>query len=214
MTHAYSPRVGNALWDLGALRVLALLFGLFALPACSAPPMDSVGPVDPAVPLARDTDRAMALTAMASEILSSPQDNITKWNEAEPLLREAGDADAFYGPAHNNLGVLHLSRGDLPDAASSFELAATLMPTSPEPRVNLAIVLERAGRFDAAAREYSSALELSPNHTRAAQALVSLQLRHNLTDDRTPSLLDHVALHGETRQWREWAMEQRARLRP
>ena len=128
-------------------------------------------------------------------------------------MREALTADAFHGPAHNNLGVLHLARSDLPNAASSFEMAARLMPTSPEPRVNLAITLERAGRYEAAAREYSSALELSPNHTRAAQALASLQLRHNLTDARTPALLDNISLHGETQQWRDWAKQQRTKLR-
>ena len=137
----------------------------------------------------------------------------TKPDEAESLLREALTADAFHGPAHNNLGVLHLARSDLPNAASSFEMAARLMPTSPEPRVNLAITLERAGRYEAAAREYSSALELSPNHTRAAQALASLQLRHNLTDARTPALLDNISLHGETQQWRDWAKQQRTKLR-
>lgn len=196
------------------------------LPACSSPARDVGGSTDPLANLARNTARAKELTSKAVELMASV-DDITKQRqagalpreisdrvrEAETLLRDAISADAFHGPAHNNLGVLHLAHNDLPNAASSFEMAATLMPTSPEPRVNLAITLERAGRFEAAVREYSSALELSPSHTRAAQALASLQLRHNLTDTRTPALLDHISLHGETQQWRDWAKQQRIQLR-
>jgi Flp pilus assembly protein TadD len=48
--------------------------------------------------------------------------------KAERLLREALTADLWHGPAHNDLGVIHLRRNELYEAASEFEWARKLMP--------------------------------------------------------------------------------------
>lgn len=55
----------------------------------------------------------------------------------------------FNGPAHNNLGVLFLERGQLCKAANEFEWTRKLLPGHPDPRVNLALTLERAGSLAA-----------------------------------------------------------------
>ena len=78
---------------------------------------------------------------------------------AETLLLDALTADLYHGPAHNNLGVLLLGKGDLYGAANEFEWARKLMPGHPDPRVNLSLTLERAGRTDEAMKTYERILE-------------------------------------------------------
>lgn len=124
---------------------------------------------------------------------------------AETLLREALSADIYHGPAHNNLGVVYLQQGKLYEAANEFEWARKLMPGHPDPRMNLALTLERAGRINEALATYDAALEAQPYHLPTMQALARLQLRINRPDDRTPLFLREIALRGETEHWREWA---------
>ena len=130
--------------------------------------------------------------------------------EAERLLREALTADLYHGPAHNTLGVVFLHRGDLYAAASEFEWARKLMPGHPDPRVNLALTLERAGRADDALESYGSALAVYPGYLPAMQGLARLQVRSGRIDERTPGLLREIALRGEAPAWREWAALQQA----
>jgi len=172
--------------------------------ACRSP---SAGPYRPPSEEARDTRRAESLTQEALASLDSdPQD-------AERLLREALTADLFFGPAHNDLGVLFLNQSKLYEAANEFEWAKKLMPGHPEPRLNLGLTLERAGQIDEAIESYDSALEAYPGHLRTTQALSRLLLRAGRDDERLPSMLKELALRGETEVWREWAREQATRLR-
>ena len=85
------------------------------------------------------------------------------------------------------------------------------MPGHPDPRMNLALTLERAGRFEEAMAIYSTALEVYPNYLPAIAGLASLQLRHILTDERTHGFLDEIAMRGETQEWRDWARMQLTR---
>lgn len=132
---------------------------------------------------------------------------------AERLLREALAADLYHGPAHNNLGVIFLERGDLYAAANEFEWARKLMPGHPDPRVNLALTLERAGRVDDAIDHYESALEVYPGHIPSTQGLLRLQIRHDRTDSGTIRMLEEIAISGETEEWREWAKRELSLLR-
>ncbi len=156
--------------------------------------------------VSRDALKAQSLTQEAARLIRSEPDR------AEKLLREALTADLYHGPAHNNLGVLYLQRGKLYEAAHEFEWAGKLMPGHPDPRMNLALTLERAGRFDEAMANYGRALEVYPNYLPTIEALARLQLRHNLADDRTRGFLEEIALRGETDEWREWARSQIIRL--
>ncbi len=153
----------------------------------------------------RDSLKAQTLTQQAAAIIRSEPD------QAEKLLREALTADLYHGPAHNNLGVLYLKHGKLYEAAHEFEWAGKLMPGHPDPRMNLALTLERAGRFEEAMASYDTALEVYPNYLPAIAGLASLQLRHNRTDERTRGFLEEIALRGETQEWREWARLQMTR---
>jgi Flp pilus assembly protein TadD len=125
--------------------------------------------------------------------------------KAEALLREALAADVYHGPSHNDLGVVYLKQGKLYEAANEFEWARKLMPGHPDPRMNLALTLERAGRVDEAIATYDTALEVYPNHLPTMQALTRLQIRRSRTDERTAGMLKEIALSGETPQWRKWA---------
>jgi tetratricopeptide (TPR) repeat protein len=154
----------------------------------------------------RNSLRAQELTQQAAEVAG------TDPVRAEELLREALAADLYHGPAHNNLGVLYLEQEKLYEAANEFEWARKLMPGHPDPRMNLALTLERAGRVDEALATYATALEVYPNHLPTLQAMTRLQIRSGRTDDQTAEQLAEIALRGEDDEWRDWAREQAVRL--
>src|SRR4029077_18598885 len=125
--------------------------------------------------------------------------------EAERLLREGLTADLYFGPAHNDLGVICLKQGRLEEAANEFEWGRKVMPGPPNPRFNLALTLERAGRVDEAIAMYETALEVYPGHVQSEQALARLIRSSGVKNARLEDYLKDVAMRGETEQWREWA---------
>jgi len=158
-----------------------------------------MGPYASAAGPDRDTARAQVLSHAAADLLGEDPDR------AEALLREALTADLFFGPAHNNLGVLHLQAGRLYEAAGEFEWARKLMPGHPDPRMNLALTLERAGQVDEAIQAYETALEVYPGHVPTMQGLARLCVTSGRDDPRLEGWLDSIALQGETDEWRAWA---------
>lgn len=174
---------------------LLLLFLL--LPACAS--RHSTSPYAPQSDLRRDPSRADQLNIQAADLMA------TNPAKAEALLRDALSADLYHGPAHNNLGVLFLKRGDLYAAAAEFEWSRKLLPGHPDPRMNLALALESAGKTDDAIATYKTALEVFPNHLPTTQALARLHVRANKADDTTRAMLEEVALRGETQRWKDWA---------
>ncbi|MFN9968668.1 MAG: tetratricopeptide repeat protein [Phycisphaerae bacterium] len=167
----------------------------------------ATGPYAPIGADARDTAKASRLNAEAAELLNQATgtSDSAAMRKAEALLREALAADLYYGPAHNNLGVIFLGRDELYEAAAEFEWARKLMPGHPDPRVNLAFTLESAGRVDDAIATYRTALEVLPDDIASMQGLARLQIRSGRRDDRTPRLLSEIAMRGESKAWREWA---------
>lgn len=162
---------------------------------------------DPYAPLTeadRDSTLAGQLNEQASEVMDTHSD------KAEELLRKALAADLYCGPAHNNLGIIYLRRGDLFEAAGEFEWARKLLPGHPDPRMNLAMTLEAAGRTDDALAAYATALEVYPEHLPTMQAMASLQVRTGRADDRTRSMLREIAMRGEDDTWKSWARTQMA----
>jgi tetratricopeptide (TPR) repeat protein len=137
---------------------VALIWVVFAIfsGGCSSSP----GPYAPQSEAARDSKRAQRLTQDAAAILHKDP------ARAERLLRDALTADLYHGPAHNDLGVLFLNRDQLYEASGEFEWARKLMPGHPDPTLNLALTLERAGRSDQALAMYASALEVYPDYIR------------------------------------------------
>lgn len=178
---------------------IALLF----LGACAGP--RELGPYQPQQAALRDSARAEALNREAAELLDSDPER------AEQLLREALTADLFFGPAHNNLGVLFLERGKLYEAASEFEWARKLLPGHPDPRVNLALALESAGKTAEALAAYDAALEVYPGYLPALMGAASLTLRSCREEGRMHEWLETIAFRAEEEHWRDWARERLAR---
>ncbi len=147
----------------------------------------------------RSAVRAEALTKQAVELLDKDP------KQAEAILREAIAADLYHGPAHNNLGVLCLKDGRLYEAANEFEWAKKVMPGHPDPRFNLAMTLEKAGRTDEALAMYDAALDAYGEHMPSMQAIARLKVKEGAVDARTREFLSEIALRGESERWREWA---------
>lgn len=154
----------------------------------------------------RNPERAIQLARQAAELVEM---NPTK---AEELLRESLSLDLYCGPAHNNLGVILLSRSELYEAAAEFEWARKLMPGQDDPRVNLAITLERAGFVDDAINELLSARETSKHSLEIAQPLAWMQLRYEKANQDTPEMLRLIAIRSTDPQWQAWARDELSRL--
>ncbi len=165
------------------------------------------GPYSPTEKAGRNTVRAQELSRQAADLIESDPE------AAERLLREALSADLFFGPAHNNLGVLYLKEGRLYEAAGEFEWARKLMPGHPDPRMNLALTLETAGQVDEAIQAYETALEVYPGHVPTVQGLARLYVQTGRTGPELAGWLDTIAMQGETEEWRGWAARERARGR-
>ena len=166
----------------------------------------ATGPYQPASELARDTARAESLNREAAGLID--RDPV----RAEALLREALTADLFFGPAHNNLGVLFLEQDQLYEAASELEWARKLLPGHPDPRVNLALTMERAGKTDEALAAYDAALEVYPEYLPAVMGAARLTLQGGRDDVRLRGWLETIAMRAEDPKWREWSRNQLAAL--
>ena len=176
-----------------SIGALALLFSA----ACSSP--TPIGPYSTTTAENRDESKAVQLTRDAVAIADRDPER------AEVLLREALTSDLYHGPAHNDLGVLFFRQGKLYEAANEFEWARKLLPGSPDPRLNLALVLERAGQTKEAFAAFDSALEAAPEHVPTMQAYARLAVRAGRHDEKTANALKLVALRGEDDAWRRWA---------
>jgi Tfp pilus assembly protein PilF len=163
----------------------------------------SMGPYAPQTEAARDSLKAQRLTQEATRE-SDPV-------KSEKLLRDALTADLYHGPAHNNLGVIYLKQGKLFEAAGEFQWAAKLLPGHPDPRMNLALTMEKAGRTEEALTTYASALEVYDGHIPTIQAMTRLRIKSGRRDEGTRSMLEEIALKGETDQWKQWARTQLTR---
>jgi len=183
------------------LRAAVSVVGLVLLASCRT--QSPQGPYQ--VP--SEADRA---TTVAERLNREAADLIEKDPEkAESLLRDALTKDLFFGPAHNNLGVVFLHQQKLYEAAHEFEWARKLLPGNPDPRVNLALTLERAGRLDEAFKTYETALEVAPEDLSAIEGLASLAVRTRRDEPRLMSWLEQIALVATDTSWASWS---RARL--
>jgi len=146
----------------------------------------------------RNQQLAAELTNQATALLGEDP------AKAKQLLHQALKADLYFGPAHNNLGVLHLQRDELYEAAEEFDWARRLMPGHPDPRINLGLALEQGGKIDDALAAYASALEVYPNHLPAIQALARCQIRYRQRNGQTEKLLKEIFFRGSA-GWKSWA---------
>ncbi len=97
--------------------------------------------------------RAVATHGLSSDVLSaigSANLRLGRLKQAEKFLETAVDRDPDFVPAWNNLGVVQMSLGKLPDARASFQRAYALdNGNSDEIRDNLRHVIALMGDFSA-----------------------------------------------------------------
>ena len=185
--------------------LVAIAASSFLVAACSS---SSHGPYETNDEGDRNALRAQELTGKAID--ASDKDAA----KSEKLLREALTADLYYGPAHNDLGVLFFRQNKLYEAANEFEWARKLMPGHPDPRLNLALTLERAGHVAEAFAAYDAALEVAPEHVPTMQAYARLAVRRGRRDDKVAAMLKSIELRGEDGAWRHWAEHELAQGAP
>ena len=96
------------------------------------------------------------------------------------------------------------------EAAAEFEWARKLMPGHPDPRVNLALCMEQAGRVDDALESYEAALQVWPEYLPAVQGIARATVRARREDPRMARWLEVIAMQGEDEGWVRWARERSA----
>jgi Flp pilus assembly protein TadD len=128
-----------------------------------------------------------------------------KYEQAEPLLHKAIDADVTFGPARNNLGLVYFHAKKLYPAAWEFQNAIRLMPYQPEPRNNLGLVLESAGKMTDAAEAYEKARKMEPDNPQYIGNLARVRIEQGIRDDETKKLLQELVFKDSRPTWRDWA---------
>ena len=85
------------------------------------------------------------------------------YDSMETLCRATLAANPNAWSAHNNLGDVLNSQGQLNEAAAEYQAALRLKPTDSSAHSNLGIVYARLGRLDDAIAQYHSALAVAPD---------------------------------------------------
>lgn len=120
-------------------------------------------------------------------------------------LIAAIEADESYGPAHNNIGLLHYDEGNLYPAILAFERAMELMPQNATAYYNLGLTLEAGGKLDQALDLYWQAHEMDPTEPHYLGNLVRLRVRMGENGPDVISQLQDLILIETRPDWKRWA---------
>lgn len=151
----------------------------------------------------QNTARANRLTYAGIRSLNKGEIDL-----AAKRFREAVEADFAYGPAHNNLGLMHYEQGNLYQAVMAFEQAREFMPNDPAVVYNLGLALESAGRIDEALDLYYTATEMDQANPNFLGNLVRLRVRMGEQDEELLQQLEDLVLIETRPDWRRWADSQ------
>ena len=188
--------------------IVALAAALLA--GCSLPSRRPARPYETvAVDPHRDTEAARAETGRGRALL-----DIGDPAAAEQALKAACQADLFYGPAHNNLGVAYYRQKKHYLAAWEFQYAARLMPGKPEPKNNLGMVMEAVGRLEDADDRYAEALAMEPDNAQFIGNLARCRIRRGQRTPETRQLLQDLILKDTRPEWIDWARMELTKLPP
>ena len=153
----------------------------------------------------RNTARAIRLTHAGIHSLHKQHIDL-----AAKHFREAVLADPAYGPAHNNLGLMHYEQGNLYQAVMAFEQAREFLPDDPAVVYNLGLALESAGRSDEALDLYYTANAMDVANPNYLGNLVRLRVRLGEHDELLQQQLRDLVLIETRPEWRRWADTQLA----
>jgi Flp pilus assembly protein TadD len=110
--------------------------------------------------------RVAALSeALANQLSSQADVKIKKkqWSEAQDLLEEVVAVKPDDAPAHNDLGAIYASQGELENAAQHYRKALDLNPENRQALSNLGFVLAAQGKSRDAVDYFRKALDFEPN---------------------------------------------------
>jgi tetratricopeptide (TPR) repeat protein len=152
------------------------------------------------VQAARNPEKAARLTLLGVKAMQHADTD-----RATEKFLEAIAADESYGPAHNNLGLLHYEQGNLYQAVLALERAMELMPDDPSVLYNLALTLESAGKVHEALDLYWQTIEMDPVNPHFLGNLVRLRVRLGETGPDVVAQLQDLVLIETRPDWRGWA---------
>lgn len=121
------------------------------------------------------------------------------------LLEESLAKDEMFGEAHNNLGIVLHRQGDIYGSAAHFERAAELLPGSPTPWVNLALLHAELGQWERALPYARKAYERDPHHPDAVRALAACLVENGVPDKESETTLSRLAVLAPDEKSRQWA---------
>lgn len=106
-----------------------------------------------------------------------------QWKAAATSFREALTLDPDFAAAHSGLGLALYSLDDTEAALEHLTLSLGLLYQQPNTHFNLGLVLARNGHLTQASSALRNALELAPDHSKAARLLgrVERALIENIT---------------------------------
>jgi tetratricopeptide (TPR) repeat protein len=84
-------------------------------------------------------------------------------DEALALYRRATAIDPTFAAAYNQIGYVHLRKGDLGGAEQALKQYVATRPDSPNPYDSYAELLLRMGRYDESVAQYEKALTKAPD---------------------------------------------------
>lgn len=83
-------------------------------------------------------------------------------DQALQLFTQATKIDPAFAPPYNQIGYVHISKGDYTTAEQALKQYVTTRPDRPNPYDSYAELLLRMGRFDESIAQYNKALEKDP----------------------------------------------------
>jgi tetratricopeptide (TPR) repeat protein len=106
-------------------------------------------------------DRVRQLIAQGREHYEAGE-----YDQAEPFLAQAAQAQAQFADLHNMLGVIWHAQGRFADAEEAFERALQINPLYTEAALNLSVTYNDRGKYHKAREIYGKVLERSTGQPR------------------------------------------------
>ena len=124
--------------------------------------------------------------------------------EAESQFHEILKIEPDLAEIHYSLGLLIAENEDrLDEAVASLETATRLAPENPRIHYNLAVALQKLGRFDDAQREYKRACSLSPGTIDFVNALAMFYSQRNQWREAIACAEQLIRIEPGNPQWRQ-----------
>lgn len=142
--------------------------------------------------------------ALNAEAIGDGQDPARQ----QELLERSLKKDDLFGEAHNNLGIVLHGQGQVYDSAKHFERATTLLPGSPRPLVNLALLHADLSQWDRALVYARRAYERDSHDQRAMQILALSLINNGAMDKEVEAILKRLTMIASSSRWRKWAIKQ------